>query len=71
MKQYFWNLFIALDQLANTIVGGDPDETISSRCGKRVKITPCYWLCRALHLLDKEHCEESIEKGEGDRAVWQ
>lgn len=28
------NVLIALDQLGNTICGGDPDETISSRIGK-------------------------------------
>jgi len=31
---YFHNLFLAVDQLANTIIGGDPDETFSSRIGK-------------------------------------
>ena len=28
---YFYNLFISLDQLANTLYGGWPDETISAR----------------------------------------
>ena len=32
MKQYIWNLLISLDQFINTIIGGHPDETLSSRC---------------------------------------
>jgi hypothetical protein len=34
MYDYFHNLFLAVDQLINTIIGGDPDETFSSRVGK-------------------------------------
>ena len=32
--RYFWNILISIDQLVNTLFGGDPDETISSRLGK-------------------------------------
>ncbi len=31
MKEYFWNIFIALTQLLNTLTGGWPDESTSSR----------------------------------------
>lgn len=31
MKAYFWRIFIALTQLLNTLTGGYPDETTSSR----------------------------------------
>lgn len=34
--KYIWNLLIAIDQLFNTILGGDPDETMSSRMGKAI-----------------------------------
>ena len=34
---YFWNVLVAIDQLFNTILGGDPDETLSSRMGKHVR----------------------------------
>jgi hypothetical protein len=37
VKRYVRNLLISLDQLANTILGGDPDETMSSRMGKHLK----------------------------------
>ena len=69
VKQYFWNILISIDQLLNTLIGGDPDETISSRCGKR-KIKVCKWLCKALHMFDKNHCEESIEIDEGKRELF-
>lgn len=32
---YFWRVLIAIDQLGNALTGGDEDETISSRLGKR------------------------------------
>lgn len=31
MKAYFWHIFIGLTQLLNTLLGGWPDETTSSR----------------------------------------
>jgi hypothetical protein len=33
--RYVWNVLIAIDQLANTLTGGLPDETISSRSYRR------------------------------------
>jgi len=68
MKRYLWNMFISLDQLANTIFNGDPDETISSRIGKKVRDGNKGWrytLCKILHWFDKKHCEKSIEEDEG------
>lgn len=69
MKRYLWNILIGVDQLANTFVGGDPDETLSSRCGKRVHNNRfCRWVCNLLHRVDKRHCERSIEADEGNDA---
>lgn len=31
VKLYFWYIFIAVDQLANVILFGSPDETLSAR----------------------------------------
>ena len=71
MKRYLWNIFIGLDQLGNVLIGGDPDETISSRSGKiQHKSKLAYWLCRALHVLDPNHCRDSIEHDEGKNASW-
>jgi len=75
LKRYGINLFIAFDQLANTLFGGDPDETISSRCGKRIRAgrrwcPVCRALCWALNLVDAGHCRDAIEKDEGRWAVY-
>ncbi len=70
-QRYLLNLFISVDQLANTIIGGDPDETISSRMGKRVDTCKlCKWICSALNLLDKRHCKNSIEYDEGKDDIF-
>ncbi|SCU95503.1 conserved hypothetical protein [Cupriavidus necator] len=69
MKRYLWNLLISLDQLANAVAGGSPDETISSRAGKEGRRWGCI-LCRFLHWFDRDHCAKSIEADEGgDEAV--
>lgn len=69
MKKYLLNLLIGIDQLVNTILGGYPDETISSRIGKRV-VKGDSWLCNSLskllNLVDKNHCIDAIEKDEGE-----
>lgn len=71
MMKYFYNVLIGIDQLANTLLAGDPDETISSRAGKKMtKCKGCRWLCRVLNIFDNNHCIESIESGEGGRELW-
>lgn len=70
-KDWLINILLGIDQLGNTIVGGDPDETISSRLG-RLKIR-CggqipwgrYPVARLLDIcldkIDKNHCVDAIE----------
>lgn len=71
MKRYFWNILVSLDQFANTVLGGDPDETISSRAGKRQrKGKLAYWLCRALNWIDSSHCDKAIEPDEGKDSIF-
>lgn len=68
VKRYIWNLLISIDQLCNTILGGDPDETMSSRMGKHVVKRDnrlCKFICRLLNKIDPNHCVDSIEKDEG------
>lgn len=71
--KYFKNILISFDQFLNTLLLGDPDETISSRIGKMIR-----WgtagdvekgLCKALDGLDKNHCEKSIEEDEGKNEI--
>lgn len=73
LKRYFKNILIGIDQLANAAIGGDPDETISSRAGKEVRAGKGGgWkiLCLVLNGFDRNHCCESIEEDEGKDAVW-
>lgn len=68
--RYFWNILIAVDQLGNTLCGGDPDETVSSRCGKYVRRNSGYFpcqLCKLLNFFQKDHCVQSIEEDRGDK----
>jgi len=72
------NILIGLDQFGNAILGGDPDETISSRLGKLktrhggtipwyrplAKITD--W---GLDKIDPGHSVDAIEKDEGTDAI--
>lgn len=68
VAKYVKNVLIGLDQLANALLGGDPDETVSSRCGKS-RCRLCRVLCRMLDRLDYRHCAESVELDEGKDAT--
>jgi len=68
VKRYFWNILVSIDQFFNTVFGGDPDETISSRMGKHLAKHDCPFcnlMCKFLNLFEKDHCVKSIEKDEG------
>ena len=68
--KYVWNILISIDQFFNTVLGGDPDETISSRAGKKQGTqTWAKALCWFLNKIDTNHCKKSIEEDEGDREV--
>lgn len=72
LKRYLWNILITLDQLCNTLLGGDPDETMSSRMGKDIKANRCKLckvVCYFLGLIQSDHCNKSIEPNEGSRQV--
>jgi hypothetical protein len=60
-----WKLAVSLDQLANTTINGNEDETISSRAGRHSQNNTdreCWavWLCWLLDKIDPSHCEKSI-----------
>jgi hypothetical protein len=60
--KYILNILIAIDESVNTITGGDPQETISSRAGKlQTRVWWAKYLCKFLNLLDKNHCQNSEE----------
>lgn len=72
------NVLIGVDQLANAIAFGDPDESVSSRIGKlKLKYSGCIpWrrpfakiLDWALERIDPGHSIDAIEPDEGSDAV--
>ncbi len=68
--KYFWNNIIAVDQLANALLAGDPDETISSRAAKHYDHKDGWgWLARTLDKIDPGHSAKSIELDEGKDAL--
>jgi hypothetical protein len=76
--RYIMNVLISLDQLGNSILLGDPDETISSRIGRiktkwggkvpwtRPVTRLTDWI---LDKLDKNHSLDAIEPDEGDDGI--
>lgn len=47
---------------------GDPDETLSSVMGKNVQDNECVGcklICKLLHLIDKDHCVNNVERDRG------
>ena len=69
--KYFKNLLISLDQFVNAVTGGDPDETISSRVGKRRDAAERFMapIIDKLFWWDKDHTKTSIEPDEGKDSV--
>jgi hypothetical protein len=70
MKKYLFNIAISLDQLCNTILFGNPDETMSSRMGKHLakheNCPVCTFLCKLLNYIQKDHCTKAIETDRGE-----
>jgi len=76
--QYLLNQLLALDLLVNSLTGGDPRETLSSRFGKEIRDEKngtddgcriCTFICRWLDVLDSRHCEKSIVHTVGSKEV--
>jgi hypothetical protein len=78
LQKWVFNVLIGVDQLGNSILGGDPDETISSRIGK-VKLAhggripwKYPWMKVTDFILDKidpNHSINSIEPDEGSDEI--
>lgn len=61
---YFRGILIALDQLANTLFRGWPDETLSSRCYRWDRDGQRHWPKRLVNLMffwQKDHCFSAYE----------
>lgn len=63
------NILYALDLLLNALTFGDPEETVSSRIGKKMakgkKCHICMALCWVLDKIDPRHCANSINPRQG------
>lgn len=78
MRKYIWNVLIAFDQFVNTLLGGDMDETISSRLGKWARANKhkkgikahIYFIANSIvELFERNHFAKSIEEDEGKDEV--
>jgi hypothetical protein len=77
--RYFGNYLILLDITMHTIVGGDPEETISSHIGRlKVEnggtIPKGRIVARALdpicNLFQKDHFIQALEPDQGKDGLW-
>ena len=63
-----WIQAISFDQLANAAIGGDPDETISSRayrkCGEK---WTWKWLKAVLDWIEPDHCRIAYESEQREK----
>ena len=62
-KGYIVRQLIALDQAFNTLTGGQPDETLSSRLGRKEQTGDQFAdvACDILDVFEQDHCKKSIE----------
>jgi hypothetical protein len=63
VKCYLVRQLIALDQAVNTLLDGEPDETLSSRLGRAEQKGSRFATeaCEVLDVVEKDHCATSIE----------
>jgi hypothetical protein len=67
--RYLKNLFLAVDQLLGAILGMDPDETISSFCGKLQRGGSPFLANIVDFFFGEGHCLRAIEEDEGKHGV--
>lgn len=69
VKKYLFNNLIAIDQAFNALFGGDPDETLSSRFGKRSKSNLVRIFIDKLFFWQPNHTAKAVEPDEGADSV--
>lgn len=79
-KKASFNMLIAVDQFANTVILGDVDETISSRTGRAILSGKAKWFVKYLQFfIDKifnvidgqrNHCINAVEHGKTFKNIW-
>lgn len=71
LGRYLLNLLVLLDEAANTLLGGSPNETISERSAK-ARAAGKRWgciLCGALNRISPGHCDRALTSTIGDDAI--
>ena len=71
-----WQIIVGLDRLANTLLGGDPNMTLSGRMGRDIKeglCSVCKIICWVLNKIQTNHCANQavIESSLGSEAADQ
>lgn len=69
-KRRWFNVLIGIDQLGNAYLGGDPDETISSRAAKNSHVWGWHVLGVILNKIDPGHLQRSLERDEGKDQIF-
>lgn len=71
LGRYLLNFLVLLDEAANTITGGSPNETISERAAK-ARNAGRRWgcvLCGLLNKVNPGHCDRALTSTIGDDAI--
>jgi hypothetical protein len=61
VRRYLYSVIIGFDHLANALLGGYPDETISYRAAN-ARDKDHRWgcvLCKVLDYIDTDHCDRA------------
>lgn len=70
IKLYFKNIIIAIDQLANSLLGGNPDRCISSRLWENYRDSRMRKIVDWLFKWQRDnHCEHSSQFDDKEEAV--
>lgn len=71
LARFGMNLLVMLDEIGNTLTGGSPNETISSRAGKGRQEGKWFWtiLANLLDRIQAGHCERAMSVTIGEDAV--
>lgn len=74
-KRYSLNVLLVASQVASTLLGGDPDESVSSRIGK-AQVAKKKWAVNFAApfvnclMQEENHCLKAIEPDEGSKQIW-
>lgn len=72
LAQYGYNYLLILDKLGNTVLLGDPNETLSRRTARARDAGDRFGRigCAILEFFSKNHCAWSLEPGSLGRELW-